>query len=84
MPGKTEIVDSVAARTGVGKSEVSRVLDETLGEIRSSLDRGEAVTLRGFGTFKMTERAARTGRNPQTGEAMEIPAGKRVSFKPSK
>ena len=84
MPGKTEIVDSVAQRTGVGKAEVSRVLDETLGEIRSSLDRGEAVTLRGFGTFKMTERAARTGRNPQTGEAMEIPAGKRVSFKPSK
>ena len=84
MPGKTEIVDSVAHRTGVGKAEVSRVLDETLGEIRSSLDRGEAVTLRGFGTFKMTERAARTGRNPQTGEAMEIPAGKRVSFKPSK
>ena len=84
MPGKTEIVDSVAQRTGVGNGEVSRVLDETLGEIRSSLDRGEAVTLRGFGTFKMTERAARTGRNPQTGEAMEIPAGKRVSFKPSK
>ena len=84
MPGKTEIVDSVVARTGVGKAEVSRVLDEMLGEIRSSLDRGDAVTLRGFGTFKMTERAARTGRNPQTGEAMEIPAGKRVSFKPSK
>ena len=84
MPGKTEIVDSVAKRTGVAKAEVSRVLDEMLGEIRSSMDRGEAVTLRGFGTFKMTERAARTGRNPQTGEAMEIPAGKRVSFKPSK
>ena len=78
------IMDNVAQRTGVGKAEVSKVLDETLGEIRSSPDRGEAVTLRGFGTFKMTERAARTGRNPQTGEAMEIPASKRVSFKPSK
>ncbi len=84
MPGKTEIIDAVSTRTGLRKAEVSRVLDETLSEIRSSLDTGEGVSLRGFGNFKVTETAARKGRNPQTGEEIDIPAGRRVGFKLSK
>ncbi len=84
MPGKTEIIDAVSTRTGLRKTGVSRVLDETLGEIRSSLDTGEGVSLRGFGNFKVTETSARKGRNPQTGEEIDIPAGRRVGFKLSK
>ncbi len=84
MAGKTEIVDSVAERTGVRKADVSKVLDETLGAIKASLEQGEAVALRGFGTFRVTETAARKGRNPQTGAEMDIPAGRRVGFKMSK
>ncbi len=84
MPGKTEIVNQVSERTGLKKTEVQQVLDETLNEIRSSLESGDSVTLRGFGNFKVTERAARKGRNPRTGEEIDIAAGKRVSFKMSK
>ncbi len=84
MPGKTEIVNQVSERTGLKKTEVQQVLDETLNEIRNSLESGDSVTLRGFGNFKVTERAARKGRNPRTGEEIDIAAGKRVSFKMSK
>ncbi len=84
MASKTEIVDSVVERTGVKKADVSKVIDETLGVIKASLEQGEAVALRGFGTFKVTETTARKGRNPQTGEEMDIPAGRRVGFKASK
>ncbi|MDQ3855629.1 MAG: HU family DNA-binding protein [Chloroflexota bacterium] len=84
MPGKTELINAVAEKTKLTKSDVTRVLDETLNEMRSALNNGESVTLRGFGTFKVSERAARTGRNPRTGEPIEIAAGKHVSFKMSK
>ncbi|MDP9352056.1 MAG: HU family DNA-binding protein [Chloroflexota bacterium] len=84
MPGKSEIVDQVAETTQMKKSDVQRVIEETLNEIRTALNNGEAVNLRGFGNFKVTDREARTGRNPRTGEPIEIPAGKRVSFKMSK
>jgi DNA-binding protein HU-beta len=84
MPGKIEIVNQVSERTGLKKTEVQQVLDETLNEIRNSLESGDSVTLRGFGNFKVTERAARKGRNPRTGEEIDIAAGKRVSFKLSK
>ncbi len=84
MAGKGEIVDRVAAKTGKKKTEVAQVIDEMLSEINGSLDNGEAVTLRGFGTFRVRERAARKGRNPRTGEEITIPASKVVSFKQSK
>ena len=84
MPGKSDIVNTVAERTGLRKSDVARVLDESLNEIRSSLNSGESVNLRGFGSFRVSERAERQGRNPRTGEAITIPAGQRVSFKMSK
>jgi DNA-binding protein HU-beta len=84
MPGKADIVDSVAERTGIKKTDVAKVVDEALHEIRTSLDSGESVTLRGFGSFKVTERAGRKGRNPRTGEEIDIAPGQRVSFKISK
>ncbi len=84
MAGKTEIVDRVAESTGVSKSDVSKVVDRMLEEVRTCLGAGEGVTLRGFGTFRTTQTAARKGRNPATGEAMDIPAGRRVSFKAAK
>ncbi len=84
MAGKTEIVESVAQDTGMPKADVSRVIDSTLAQLRSSLDAGEAVALRGFGAFKVTETAARKGRNPATGEVIDIPAGRRISFKLAK
>ncbi len=84
MAGKTEIIDRVAEGTGVPRADVCKVLDRMLQEVRANLDSGESVTLRGFGTFKVTETAARKGRNPATGEAMDIPAGRRVSFKAAK
>ncbi len=84
MAGKTEIVDRVAEGTGVSKSDVSKVLDRMLEEVRANLDSGESVTLRGFGTFKVTETAARKGRNPATGEQIDIPAGRRIGFKAAK
>ncbi|MEJ7655152.1 MAG: HU family DNA-binding protein [Chloroflexia bacterium] len=84
MPGKTDLINSIADKTKLSKSDVGRVIDETLNEVRVLLDSGESVTLRGFGTFKVTERAARKGRNPRTGEPIDIAASKHVSFKMSK
>ncbi len=84
MAGKTEIVERVAEGTGVSRAEVSRVVDRMLEEVRSCLDDGESVTLRGFGTFRVTETTARKGRNPATGQEIDIPAGRRIGFKASK
>ena len=84
MAGKTEIVDRVAEDTGIPRADVSRVVDRMLQEVRASLDAEESVTLRGFGTFRVTQTAARKGRNPATGEEIEIPAGRRIGFKATK
>ncbi|MDP9382182.1 MAG: HU family DNA-binding protein [Chloroflexota bacterium] len=84
MPTKADIAKQVAQRTGMKETEVRRVLDVSLDEIRNALNSGESVSLRGFGNFKVTHREARTGRNPRTGEPLDIPPGQRVSFKMSK
>ncbi len=84
MAGKTELVEIVAQRTGLSKSDVGRVLDEAFAEIRRTVDGGETVALRGFGTFRISERAARKGRNPQTGEPIDIAASRSLAFKASK
>lgn len=68
---------------GVPKAEASRMLDLVLNSISEALAKGEDVSLKGFGTFKVVELAARTGRNPQTGEKMQIKARKVVRFKAS-
>lgn len=66
---------------GVPKAQASKMLDLVLNSITEALAKGEDVTLKGFGTFKIVELAARTGRNPRTGEKMQIKAKKVVRFK---
>ena len=84
MTTKKELIDSIAKRTGVKKLDAELVLNATLAEIERSLLAGQPVTLHGFGTFELKKREARTGRNPRTGEPVEIAASTTVAFKPAK
>lgn len=81
---KSELVNAVAASTGLTKTESANAVDAVVDAITEAIKRGESVTLVGFGTFDVKERAARTGRNPKTGEAVEIPERRTPSFKPGK
>ena len=81
---KQELVSAVAARTGMSKKDTEAMVNATLETISTNLHNGEKVQLMGFGTFEVKERAARVGRKPSTGEAIEIPAKKIPSFKPGK
>ena len=78
---RLELVDRVAACNTASKAEVDRIIVSALEEIINAVRNGESVTLIGFGTFKCVDCAARTGRNPRTGETIEIPAtyGVRIS-----
>ena len=84
MAGKLELVGVVAERTGLSKADVGKVLDEALAEIRRRVDGGETVALWGVGTFRRSERSARKGRNPRTGEELDIAASRSLAFKASK
>ncbi|MBT1018004.1 HU family DNA-binding protein [Canibacter sp. lx-72] len=77
---KTELVAKIAAETGETQSAVSTVVDSLFKTVAASLAKGEKVAIPGWISFDSTETAARTGRNPQTGEAIQIPAGKRVKI----
>ena len=81
---KSDIVKRIAAEAFVTPLAAETAIDILLSGIGEALARGEKVTLRGFGTFSTTKRAARVGRNPQTGERIDIPASQSVSFKASK
>ena len=81
---KSDIVKRIAAEAFVTPLAAETAIDILLSEIGVALARGEKVTLRGFGTFSTTSRAERVGRNPQTGERIEIPASQSVAFKASK
>lgn len=78
---KSEIIDSLAAKTGLTKADVERVYNETFNLLKDELAKGNNVQVAGFGTFKISNRAAREGRNPLTGETIQIKASKNVSFK---
>ena len=78
---KGELVEKVAKECELGKAAAEHVLASVFGAITDAMAAGEKVTLLGFGTFSVSERAAREGRNPQTGETMNIPAKKVVKFK---
>ena len=78
---KGEIIEAIAKSTGSTKADAGRALDATIESITKALKKGDTVTLIGFGTFKVTKRAARVGRNPQTGKELKIPARKAPSFK---
>ncbi|MBV60411.1 HU family DNA-binding protein [Abyssibacter profundi] len=81
---KTELVMLVAESTGLSKADAARAVDAVFDGITASLKKGDKVSLVGFGTFAVRDRAARTGRNPKTGETIEIAAGKTPGFKAGK
>lgn len=78
---KSEMIEALANQTGLTKADVERVFNGTFDLFKSELEKGNSVAVSGFGTFKISERAARDGRNPQTGETIHIAASKSVSFK---
>ena len=78
---KVELVEAVASSTGLTKADALRAIDATFESITEALKKGDKITLIGFGTFGVSERKARTGRNPQTGAEVKIPARKAVTFK---
>ncbi|OQP02933.1 DNA-binding protein [Geobacillus sp. 44B] len=81
---KTELINAVAETSGLSKKDATKAVDAVFESITEALRKGDKVQLIGFGNFEVRERAARKGRNPQTGEEMEIPASKVPAFKPGK
>ncbi|USS86624.1 HU family DNA-binding protein [Fructilactobacillus cliffordii] len=84
MANKAELVDDVAQATGLTKKDATAAMDAVFDAIQAQLAKGERVQLIGFGSFEVRERAARKGRNPQTGKEIEISASKVPAFKPGK
>ena len=80
---KAEFIDAVNARVGGSKKDTAALIDATLDAVSGAIRDEGRFTYPGFGTFKVKERAARQGRNPQTGATIQIPASKSVGFKPS-
>ena len=78
---KVELIEAVAEKAGLTKADAGRALDATIEAITGALVKGDRVPLVGFGTFATSKRAARTGRNPQTGAEVKIPARNAVTFK---
>lgn len=81
---KSELVDAVADASGLSKADAGRALDAVVASVTGALKKGDSVSLIGFGTFTVKARAARTGRNPQTGATIKIKASKIPSFKAGK
>jgi DNA-binding protein HU-beta len=81
---KAELIDAVSGQTGLAKAEATRAVDAIFDNITSALKTGDTVALLGFGTFVVKSRAARSGRNPRTGETIEIAASKVPGFKAGK
>ncbi len=78
---KQQLVEMIAEKAGLTKADASRALDATMESIQETLKNGEKVSLVGFGTFATSKREAREGRNPRTGEKVEIAARTAVTFK---
>jgi len=81
---KTELVAAIANDSGLTKVQAQKALDAAIDAISGAMAKGDSVTLIGFGTFKVSERAERMGRNPQTGKEMKIAASKLPRFVPGK
>ncbi|WP_281350250.1 HU family DNA-binding protein [Pseudoxanthomonas taiwanensis] len=81
---KTDLIEAVAGEAEVTKAEAARAVDAVINTITKALKKGDTVTLVGFGTFQVRKRAARTGRNPKTGETIKIKASKNPTFKAGK
>ncbi len=81
---KSELIDHMASQADISKAAAGRALESAIGGITSALKKGNSVSLVGFGTFSVTKRAARSGRNPRTGAAIKIKAAKVPKFRPGK
>ena len=79
---KSDLIAGLADATGMAKDQAEKAINATIAAIQEALSSGGQVTLVGFGSFSVTERAARTGRNPRTGEAIQIAASRLPHFKP--
>ncbi|MBF0481292.1 MAG: HU family DNA-binding protein [Desulfovibrionaceae bacterium] len=82
--GKDDLAEGIKDKTGMPFTQAKAAVEEVLDRIKKAMAAGGEVTVRGFGTFSVKETKARAGRNPKTGEAIQIPAGKKVVFKPGK
>jgi len=81
---KADLIEGLANKLGMGKGEAERAVNIVLDDIIGALKQGERVNISGFGTFSVSSRQARTGRNPKTGESIEISASRAAKFKPGK
>jgi len=79
---KAQLIDAIAEKSGITKADAKKALDAFMGATTDALKNGDRVALIGFGSFSVSERSARTGRNPQSGAPINIPAKKVVKFKP--
>ncbi len=81
---KNDLIATVAGSTGLSKTDAAKAVDGVFSAISSALKKGQEVRLVGFGTFSVVKRAATQGRNPRTGEKIDIPASNQPKFKPGK
>jgi DNA-binding protein HU-beta len=81
---KNDLIGAVAETSGLGRADVTKAVEGVFDTITTALKKGDDVRLVGFGTFSVTKRKASTGRNPRTGETMEIKASAQPKFKPGK
>ena len=81
---KAELIEHIASNAELNKAQAGRALDALVDAVRRTLKKGDSVSLIGFGTFAVTKRAARTGRNPRTGAPIKIKAAKIPKFRPGK
>ena len=81
---KSELIGVIASESGLSKADAARALNATIDAITNAMSSGDGVQLTGFGSFVVRDRAARTGRNPQTGAAIQIAASKVAAFKAGK
>ncbi len=77
---KTELIDKISSDTKLTKADAGRTINSAIDNISKALKKGDTVTLIGFGTFRVTKRKARKGKNPQTGETMKIPAANNTNI----
>ena len=81
---KSELIEHIATKADISKAAAGRALEAVIGGVKTTLKKGGTVSIVGFGTFAVTKRAARTGRNPRTGAAIKIKAAKVPKFRPGK
>lgn len=84
MAGKADVINAIAEQAGITKKEATAAFDAFIGYISDTCQRGERCAIPGLGSFSVTERKAREGRNPRTNEKINIPASKNVRFKAGK